>query len=97
MARLPAAPWEETYNQGFCARVQLARLTQGPNYTQKLMSGILGVSLAAYQKYEIRTPMPHYLIERFARITGASIDWLITGKGKGPVSVTWRRSPPFKL
>ena len=46
------------------------------------MADILGISLASYQKYEIRSPLPHYLIEKFARVTGCSVEFLVTGKGR---------------
>ncbi len=37
-----------------------------------------------YSKYESRTPLPHYLISQFCRITGVRVEWLVTGEGPGP-------------
>src|ERR1017187_1409911 len=74
-------PEEEAYKKDFCARVQRLREAKGRDWTQKIMADTLRVPIANYQKYEIRSPMPHYLLERFARITDCSIEYLITGRG----------------
>jgi DNA-binding XRE family transcriptional regulator len=70
----------------FCARVRAAREARG--LTQAEMAAALGVGGEAYRAYEKRTPVPHYLIERFARIAGVDIEYLFTGRqprdgGKG--------------
>jgi len=44
------------------------------------MAQLLGVTAAAYQKYEDRSPLPHFFIEKFCLITGCSIEYLLTGK-----------------
>jgi len=41
--------------------------------TQADIALVLGISRAAYQKYETRTLLPHYLVEEFAAITGVDI------------------------
>jgi len=46
------------------------------------MAVVLDVPAERYRKYENRTPLPTYLIERFALITGVTIEFLITGHAK---------------
>lgn len=73
---------EEAYIKGFCDRVQRLRMAMGRDWTQERMAAILRVSIYSYQKYEIRSPLPHYLLENFALITECSIEYLITGRGR---------------
>jgi len=47
--------------------------------TQADIARALGISLGAYQKYETRTPLPHHLVEEFAKITGVAIGALFGG------------------
>jgi len=42
------------------------------------MAELFGASVDAYRKYELRTPLPHFYIEKFCLITGAPIQYLIT-------------------
>lgn len=44
------------------------------------MATALGVPAERYRKYEYRTPLPHYLVERFALIVGREIEYVLTGK-----------------
>jgi hypothetical protein len=44
------------------------------------MATALGVPAERYRKYEYRSPLPHYLIERFALIVGRDIEFILTGK-----------------
>jgi hypothetical protein len=44
------------------------------------MATALGVPAERYRKYEYRSPLPHYLLERFALIVGRDLDYLLTGK-----------------
>ena len=44
------------------------------------MAQLLGVTAAAYQKYEDRSLLPHFFIEKFCLITGCSIEYFLTGK-----------------
>lgn len=46
---------------------------QACKVTQADIALVLGISRAAYQKYETRTLLPHYLVEEFAAITGVDI------------------------
>lgn len=44
------------------------------------MATALGVPAERYRKWEYRSPMPHYLFERFALIVGRDIEYVLTGK-----------------
>lgn len=68
--------------RGLCSRIQLLRSARG--FTQSQMAAAMGITLAAFKKYEQNTPMPAHLLERFSLIVGRDIDYLITGK-----SVRW--------
>jgi hypothetical protein len=73
------------FDQLFIARTKALRLTKFQKSEE--MAIALGIPPERYRKYESRTPMPHDLIERFAIITGVSVEFLITGRrvrGKGP-------------
>jgi transcriptional regulator with XRE-family HTH domain len=62
------------FNPTFCARVRAIR--EAHKKTQSEMARILGVTEKAYEKYESRSPLPHYLIDRFAQAMGVDIDEL---------------------
>lgn len=44
------------------------------------MATALGVPAERYRKYEYRSPLPHYLLERFALIVGRDVEYLLTGR-----------------
>lgn len=69
---------EAEFNRAFCARVHRLRNERG--WTAAEMATALGVPAERYRKYESRSPLPHYLIERFALIVGRDIEYLLTGK-----------------
>jgi transcriptional regulator with XRE-family HTH domain len=69
----------------YIARVKALR--EARDWTAAQMATALDIPAERYRKYESRTPLPHSLMERFALITGVSIEFLITGRrvaGKGP-------------
>lgn len=73
------------FEEMFIARVKALREAKG--WTSREMATALDVPHERYRKYESRTPLPHSLMERFALITGVSVEFLITGRrvrGKGP-------------
>ena len=69
---------ELAFNQDFTARVQELRKDRG--WTAEQMATALGVPADRYRKYEYRSPLPAYLMERFALIVGCDLDYLLTGK-----------------
>lgn len=52
--------------------------------TQKEICALLEVDQGTYKQYETRTPLPHRLIPKFCIATGVSMEWLLSGEGKGP-------------
>lgn len=80
---------EGEFNEALCARVKQLRDERG--WTQEQMATALGIPYDRYRKYEYRTPIPHYLIEQFAGITGRDVEYVLTGKStarrRGPAAV----------
>lgn len=72
---------EFLFNNGYCARLKAARDQRG--WTAEQMATALGIPPDRYRKYEFRSPMPVYLIERFCIIAGIDIVFLVTGKKSG--------------
>ena len=66
----------------FIARTRAAR--EARFETQKPMITILGIDQGTYKQYEIRTPLPHRHIPKFCAACGVTMEWLLTGEGKGP-------------
>ncbi len=73
---------QKEFSEAFCARTKDLRLTR-EGWSAEDMAIALGVEPAAYRKYEVRTPLPHYLIERFAKIVGRDVAYVLTGKSAG--------------
>lgn len=69
---------EAIFNEALCARVHRLRNDRG--WTSQQMATALGVPPDRYRKYEYRSPLPPYLMERFALIVGCDVDYLVTGK-----------------
>lgn len=69
---------EAEFNRDLVKRVRELRKSRG--WTADQMATALGVGVDRYRKYESRTPLPHYLIERFALIVGRDIDYVLTGR-----------------
>jgi len=74
----------------FIGRVKRARLARFPK--QGPILTILGVDQGTYKQYESRTPLPHRYLPKFCAATGVSLDWLLTGEGKGPEAVDLPRA-----
>jgi transcriptional regulator with XRE-family HTH domain len=68
---------EHTFNEELRRRTR--ELREGRELQQQQIADLLGVDVETYKKYETRTPLPRYLIPRFARLVGASISFLMTG------------------
>jgi hypothetical protein len=68
----------------FLARTYAARKLKFE--TQEEFAPLLkeGMKQDAYKQYEARNILPTELIERFVKLTGVSLDWLIAGRGPGP-------------
>lgn len=77
-ARMVGISEEQLFNEALVARTHRLRNERG--WTSAQMATALGVPAERYRKYEYRTPLPHYLIERFALIVGRDIEYILTGK-----------------
>lgn len=69
---------ELLFNNGLCERVKALRLRK--NWTAAQMATALGIPAERYRKYESRSPLPTYLMERFCLIAGCDLEYLVTGK-----------------
>ncbi len=69
---------EYVFNNAYCARVKEARKARG--WTAEQMATALGLPPERYRKYENRSPLPAYLIERFSLISGVEVHYIVTGK-----------------
>lgn len=72
---------EIAYEAALIRRVQVLRRAVFPN--QRRMAAALGISDARYNKFEQR-PLPPYLFERFKRVTGTDLHYLVTGVPETP-------------
>ena len=71
-------PNEFVFNSAYCERVKAAREAKG--WTAATMAIALGIPAERYRKYETRSPLPPYLIERFCLVAGVEPHFLVTGK-----------------
>jgi len=69
---------ELLFNEALCARTRILRDEKG--YTAAQMAIALGVPAERYRKYEMRSPIPHYLIPRLATICDCTIEYILTGR-----------------
>lgn len=76
----PMTEWpdEARFNDQLCARVQRLRLER--DWTQAQVATAIGVPVERYKKYESRSPLPPYLIARFALVMDRSISYILTGR-----------------
>lgn len=73
------------FDSALCGRVKTLRLEK--HWTSEQMAIALGIPPDGYRKYESRSPLPQYLIPRFAAITDRSIEYILTGKERKPTVV----------
>lgn len=76
----------------FIRRVRMAREARFP--TQSPMLTLLEIDQGTYKQYETRTPLPHRFIPKFCAATGVSMEWLLTGDGKGPAVESFPQEVP---
>jgi transcriptional regulator with XRE-family HTH domain len=69
---------EAAFNEALIARTHRLRNERG--WTAEQMATALGVPAERYRKYEYRTPLPHYLLERFALQVGRDVEYLLFGR-----------------
>jgi transcriptional regulator with XRE-family HTH domain len=73
---MPKENEELFYNRGLLERTAKAREAKG--WTQDIIARALGVPLERYKKYETRSTLPPYLIERFCRLCRQRDDLSLT-------------------
>jgi transcriptional regulator with XRE-family HTH domain len=71
---------EFIFNNGYCDRVK--RFRGETNMSAEDMANLLGIPADRYRKYESRSPMPLYLVEKFCLIVGCDLEHLILGKAR---------------
>lgn len=75
---MPAVDSRTEYLAALTARIRKLREAKG--WTQAEMATALGVPEERYRKYENRSALPIYLVEKLSLITGRSIHFIVTGK-----------------
>jgi transcriptional regulator with XRE-family HTH domain len=90
---------EASFNDAYCLRVKTLREKRG--WTAERMAAALGIPADRYRKYEVRSPLPPYLVEQFSIIAETSIEFVLTGKSSrqrpDPASSAPQPSSPGKL
>jgi transcriptional regulator with XRE-family HTH domain len=74
---------EAEFLEAMLERTRALRLRRG--FNKKQMAEALGVPYENYRQYEKRTPLPHYLIPRFAAIVQEEISVVLTGRKSSPL------------
>ena len=63
--------------------MRIRELRQELGCTQRVMAGLINVSLTRYQKWEQRGRIPTDFLPEFARLTNCSIEFVLTGLVNG--------------
>jgi transcriptional regulator with XRE-family HTH domain len=69
---------ELAYNNALCERVKRFRDERG--WTAAQMATALGIPAERYRKYEFRSPLPAYLMERFCLNANVELENLVLGR-----------------
>ena len=69
---------EAEFNDAYCARVK--RLREERGWTADQMATALGIPPDRYRKYEVRSPLPGYLVERFSLVVDRTVSFVLLGK-----------------
>jgi len=81
------------FENALCARVKTLR--EGKGWTAEQMAIALGIPADRYRKYEVRSPLPQYLIPRFAAVVDRSIEFILTGHEKKTLNL--QHKTPSKI
>jgi ribosome-binding protein aMBF1 (putative translation factor) len=76
---------EAEYKRGFLARVRAAR--EGRRWRQEDIAELMGMDRNHYKQFETRTYLPRHLMPLFCKLTGISLEYLLTGQEKGAATV----------
>lgn len=77
------------FENALCARVK--RLREEKGWTAEQMGIALGIPPERYRKYESRSPIPQYLIPRFAAVVDRSIEYILTGKDQRQLRIPLKK------
>lgn len=83
-ARQPQRVPTAAYDQQFIERTRFARERAG--YSQTEIAKLLDIPQDRYKQYETRSKLPYQFVERFTLACRISIEWLMTGKERMPLS-----------
>lgn len=81
---------DREYKSAILLRTYSAREHRGIN--QETIANSLGITQPLYAKYETRTPLPHRHIWAFCTACSITVEWFVTGHGKG-IPLLERPSP----
>jgi ribosome-binding protein aMBF1 (putative translation factor) len=76
---------EADYKRGFLARTRAAR--EGRQWRQEDIAELMGMDRNHYKQFETRTYLPRHLMPLFCKLTGISLEYLLTGHDKGAATV----------
>lgn len=74
-------PAEKSFNAALRRRLRELRERRG--LTQEQMAVALGIQMDRYRKYETRSMIPAFYMQRVALICGTSVEYLVTGQEAG--------------
>ena len=87
----PATAPASSLRDGFATRLKLLRIAYGeaygrPRFTTAEFAAMLGVEPGRYRRYErAETEPPFWLLISIQRMTGVSLDWLVSGTAPSPI------------
>jgi len=84
---------EETL--AYIRRVRQAR--EAKFNTQKPVYTFLDIKQDHYKHWEINRAMPRRFVPKFCIITEVSMEWLLTGEGKGPAVIDIPKEVPRRI
>jgi ribosome-binding protein aMBF1 (putative translation factor) len=76
---------EVEYKRAFLARVRAAR--EARRWRQEDIAELMGMDRSHYKQFETRTYLPRHLTPLFCKLTGISLEYLLTGQEKGAATV----------
>lgn len=84
---------EFLFNNSLCERTKRFREETGMTAAQ--MADLLHVPADRYRKYERRSPLPAYLMERFCTAVGCDLEHLVIGKQRKRMKLVIVARPQF--
>lgn len=94
-ANFPGMASGAEYRASFLRRTKEARAASG--FTQEQLAKLLDMPQDKYKTYEVRSLLPHSLIERFCLITRVDPLWLLTGSGQAVMRKPQAVSPQRRV